>query len=74
MKEKNVEPHKIDKLPSKIYSIVSADFSFGDKLRQIQFFKKICLIANISMEVILEMLFILLINTYIEFAETEEVT
>ena len=49
--------------------MVLASFQVEDKLRKIQFFQEIFLLVNISAEVVLGMLFLILSNSDIQFVE-----
>lgn len=72
--ETNIAAQKIDGLTLVTYEIVIAQVSIQDKLQTIRFFKETFLVANISIEVILGMLFLLFNNVNIRFAETNELT
>ena len=52
-----------------IYGIVVAAFSVTDKANQIRFFEKIFLMANISLEVVFGMLFLILNDANIDFLD-----
>lgn len=54
IKQTNVRGQNIDKLALRIYRIVRAVFFSKDKLGQVQFYKKLFLIADINMEIILK--------------------
>lgn len=49
--------------------MTSTMFSFYDNLKKVWFFEKTFLLANTSMEVVLEMLFLSFSNAGIKFAE-----
>ena len=51
------------------FGIVIADCSVKDKLRRVRFFQEIFLLANISLEMVLRMLFLTLSKADIRFAE-----
>lgn len=70
----NIGAQKIDKSILEIYKMVLAFFFLKDKLRQIWFFEEIFLVPDIRIQVILEILFFLLSNANIWFAEIEKLT
>ncbi len=70
----SVGAQKIDDSPLETYGIVSTSFSLQNSLGRVQFFEKTFLPADISIKVVLGMLFISLSNTNIEFAELEKLT
>ena len=51
--------------------MVIADCSVKDKFERVQFFQKIFLLANIGLEVVLEMFFLTFSRADIQFAEQE---
>lgn len=57
-----------------IYDMLIARFLLQDKLEKVTFFKKIFLLADFSIKVILEIPFFSLSNTNIRFAETNKLT
>lgn len=57
IKRTNVKTPKIDWSTLWTYGIIPAIFSLKDKLKQVWFSKETFLIADISMKIILEMLF-----------------
>lgn len=65
----NVGAQKIDGLLSAIYGIVLAGSLVQERLGKIQFFVETCLLANISMGVLLRMFFLTLSNTDVQFVE-----
>lgn len=65
----NVSTHKIDNSALVIYKIVFADFSVQDKFGKIQFLEKTLLLADISIDMILRILFLTLLNTDVLFVE-----
>ncbi len=71
-KNPSVGAQKIDGLPLETYGIVSVSFSLQDNLRRVWFFEKTFLLANISMEVVLEMPFLFFSNIDVEFAELKK--
>lgn len=64
----NIRANKIDGPIFEAFKMVLASIQMGDKLRRAQFFQKTFLLANISMEVIFEILFLTLSNSDIQFA------
>ena len=67
----NVGTQKIDRSALVTYGIVIASFLLQDKLRKVRFFKETFLLADTSMEVVLEMLFLTRSDADIRFAEKE---
>lgn len=63
----NIDTQKIHGTTLKIYGIVSASFLPQDRLGKIWFFEETFLLANTSMEVVLEMLFLFFSNTDFQF-------
>lgn len=63
----SISTQKIDVSPLKTYEIALAKFLFGDSLGKVWFSREIFLLANTSMEVVLEMLFLYLINVNVKF-------
>lgn len=49
--------------------MIITGFSVQDKLKKVQFFEKTFLLANINIEVVLKMLFLIFSNINIRFAE-----
>lgn len=70
----NVDIQKIDGLALKTYKKVIAGLLVYNKLGRIQFFEKTFLLADINIEVVLEIPFLSLSNIDVEFMETEELT
>ncbi len=70
----SVEAQKIDGSSLKTYDIVSASFLFQDSLRRVQFFDKTFLLADTSIEVVIEMPFLSFNNADIEFTELGKLT
>ena len=60
---------KINRFYLDTFGIVIADCKVKDRLRRIRFFQKTFLLANISLEVVLRMLFLILSKADIRFAE-----
>ncbi len=58
----SIGAQKIDGSPPETYSMVSASFSLQDSLRRDQFFEETFLMADTSMEMVLEMPFLTLSN------------
>ena len=67
----DVEAQKIDGWSLNTFGIVIAGFQVIDKLGKAQFFQEIFLLANITMEMVLEMPFLTFSNVDIQFAEKE---
>lgn len=65
----NVEAHKIDSSIFKTFRIVIANFQIKNKLRRSQVFQKTCLMTDINIAVILNMLFLALSNTNVLFTK-----
>lgn len=68
----NVDALKIDSLALKIYRMVTTGFLVQNKLDRVWFFKKIFLLVNTSIEVVLEMPIHSLNNVDVEFTEARE--
>lgn len=68
----NVGAQKIDKLTLVMYNIVIAQFLIQDKLKGVWFFKEIFLVANISLEGIVEIPFFSFSDVDIWFAKTSD--
>ena len=67
----NVSAQKMDGSSLKTYCIVIAAFQVCNKLGRFWFFQKTFLLADISIEVVLDMPFLTLNNADIKFAEKE---
>ena len=65
----NVRAQKIDGSTLEIFRIVLASFQVEDKLRRAWLFQETFLVANISAEVVLGMLFPTLCNANVQFVE-----
>ena len=63
----NVSAQKIDSSALEIYDMVIAKFLFQDKLKKPSFFEKTFLLADTSMDVILEILFLTINNANVNF-------
>ena len=61
----NIGAQKIDSSILKTFEMVRASFQVEDKLGRPWFFQKIFLLADLSMEVVLEMPFLILSNANI---------
>ena len=61
----DVRAQKIDGSLLETYKIVIAAFQVKDELNRAQFFQEILLLANVSLEVVLRMLFLTLSNANI---------
>lgn len=58
----DVNIQKINCLPLVIYKIVLASFLIYNKLKKVWFFKKTFLLVNISIKMVLRMLFLTFLN------------
>ena len=67
----NIEVQKIDGTILEIYGIVVAAFLIKDKANQIRFFEEIFLVANVSLEVVFGMLFLILSSADVDFLGRE---
>ena len=67
----NIGAQKIDGFTLKTFGIVLASFQVEDKLRRARFFQETFSLADISVEVVLEMLFLILSNADIQFSKKE---
>lgn len=67
----DVEAQKIDNSNLEMFGIILANFQINDKFGWAWFFQKIFLVANTSVEVILDMLFLTLSNADMLFVERE---
>ena len=67
----DIRAQKIDGSLLATYGMVIAAFQVKDKFGRAQFFQETFLLADTSMEVVLEMLFLTLSNADIQFAEKE---
>lgn len=65
----NVQTQKIDRFTFKIFGMILASLQVENKLGQARFFQKTFLLANISLEILLSMLFLTFNNTNIQFAK-----
>lgn len=65
----NVEIQKIDNTRLDTYKIVVAVFSLTDKAKQVKFFEKIFLVANVSLEIVFIIIFLTLNSTNIDFLD-----
>lgn len=70
----NVAAQKIDSSVLETHGIPSASFLFQDSQERVQFFKETFLQADTSMEIVLEMPFLALSNTDVEFIELRKLT
>ena len=66
-----VGAQKIDGSTLKIFEMVLANFQVEDKLGRARFFQETFLLADISMEVVLGMFFLIFSNTNVQFVEKE---
>lgn len=67
----NLKVLKIDGSTLEIFGMVLANFQFKDKFKKAQFFQKTLLVADISVEMILEILFLTFNNANMLFVERE---
>ena len=67
----NVGAQKIDGSTLETFGMILASFQVEDKLGRIQFFQETFLLANISVEVVLGMLFLIFRNANVQFVEKE---
>lgn len=70
----NVGTHKIDDSAPKTYGMISVSFLLQDSQERVWFFEKTFLLADTSIEVILEMPFLVLSNADVKFTELEKLT
>ena len=63
----NVSAQKIDGTTLKTYKMMVAAFSITDQANRVRFFEKTFLVANVSPDMILEMLFLILSVANIDF-------
>ena len=73
MRVTNIGVQKIDGSSIATYGIVIAAFQVVNKLGRSWFFQETFLLANISMEVVLGMLFLTLSNANVQFAEKKPI-
>ena len=67
----NVGAQKIDGFTLETFGIVLASFQVEDKLGRTRYFQETFLLADISVEMVLGMLFLTFSNANIQFAEKE---
>ena len=67
----DIRAQKIDGSTLKIFKMVIASFQVEDKLRSARFFRETFLLADISVEVVLDMLFLTFSNADVQFVEKE---
>ena len=67
----DVSAQKINRFYPDIFGIVISDYSVKNRLKRVRFFPETYLLANISLKVVLEMLFLIFGKTKIRFAEQE---
>ena len=65
----NIKAQKIDGSTLQTFRIVLADFQVEDKLGKARFFQETFLLANISIEIVLGILFLTLSNVNVQFVE-----
>ena len=71
VRKTDIGAQKIDSSNLITFGMVLADFQVEDKLRRARFFQKTFLLTNISAELVLSMLFLILSNANIQFIEKE---
>ena len=67
----DIGAQKIDGSTLETFGMVLADFQIENKLGKARFFQETFLLANISVEIVLDMLFLTLSNANIQFVEKE---
>ena len=67
----NVSAQKIDGTTLETYGMVVAAFSITDQAKRIRFFEEIFLVANVSPDVVLGMLFLTLSGADVNFPKKE---
>ena len=67
----NIGAQKIDGTTLETYKMVIAAFSLTDQANRVRFFEKTFLVANISPDVVLGMLFFTLSDVNIDFLKRE---
>ena len=67
----DVRTQKIDGSPLITYGMVLASFSVQNKLGKVWFFEETFLLADTSMNVVLRMLFLIFLDTDVQFGEKE---
>ena len=65
----DIGAQKIDRSHLDTFGMVIADCSIKDKLRRVRFFQKTFLLANIGLEMVLEISFLILTKADIRFVE-----
>lgn len=70
----NVGPQKIEGSTLETHGMTSASFSLQNSQVKIPFFEKTFLLANTSIKIVLEMLFLALNNTNVQFTKLEKLT
>ena len=68
---KDIEAQKIDGTTLDTYEMVVAIFSVMDKANRVRFFEETFLVANVSPEVVLGMLFLTLSDADVDFSGRE---
>lgn len=66
-KSTNIEAQKIDGTTLKTYAIVIATFSVIDKAKKVRFFEEIILVADVSLDLVLEIYSLILSGTNHDF-------
>lgn len=74
LKSTNDGTQKNNDLALKTYKMITAGYSVIDKLGQIRFFEKTCLLADNSIEIVLGMFFLSLNNVNIKFIQLDTLT
>ena len=67
----DIGAQKIDGTMLDIYGMVVAAFSVVNKANGVKFFEKTFLVANVSSEIVLQMLFLTLSNAIVDFSGWE---
>lgn len=71
MRKTNIRARKIDGSTLEIYGIVIADFQIQNKLQKARFFEDTSLVANINVEIVFEMSFLIFSKVKVDFAKKE---
>lgn len=65
----NIRAQKIDGITLNTFKMIVAAFFMTDKINQVSFFKKTFLVTNVSLEIIIGILFLTLSDTNIDFLD-----
>ena len=71
MQTTNVGAQKINGTTLKTYKMMVAAFSVTDQANRVKFFEEIFLVANLSPDVVLRMLFFILNSANVDFSKRE---